>query len=80
MGYLRNEEGIKTFGTKVRAARQSKGWTQLQLAMEADVEIMHVSKIERGIINTSLSHILNLARALQVDPGILLAEPEEDKT
>ncbi|HRO44099.1 MAG TPA: helix-turn-helix transcriptional regulator [Flavipsychrobacter sp.] len=68
MKYLRDEEGIKKFGLRLKQIRQMKGLTQEKLAWLANIEPMQVSKIERGVINTSLSHILNLAKALEISP------------
>jgi transcriptional regulator with XRE-family HTH domain len=64
--YLRDDIGIKKFGLKVREIRLSKNFTQESLAWEAGIEPMQVSRIERGIINTNISQILNLANALGV--------------
>lgn len=69
MKYLRDEIGIKKFGKKLKELRLKKNFTQESLAWEAGIEPMHVSKIERGIINTSLSHILALAKALKITPS-----------
>jgi transcriptional regulator with XRE-family HTH domain len=69
MKYLRDEAGIKRFGKRLRELRVEKNMTQESLAWEAGIEPMHVSKIERGIINTSLSHILALAKALKIKPA-----------
>ena len=57
---------IKQFGKRLKEIRLEKGLTQEQLAWEADIEPMQVSRIERGIINTSISQIANLAKALGI--------------
>jgi transcriptional regulator with XRE-family HTH domain len=69
--YLRDDDGIKKFGLKVREIRLSKNFTQESLAWEAGIEPMQVSRIERGIINTNISQILNLAKALRVNASDL---------
>lgn len=69
MKYLRDEAGIKKFGKKLFEMRVKKNLTQEALAWEAGIEPMHISKIERGVINTSLSHILALAKALKIKPS-----------
>ena len=66
MKYLRDETGIKKFGRRVKELRLSKNMTQETVAWEAGIEPMQLSRIERGIINTSLSHILAVAKALGV--------------
>jgi transcriptional regulator with XRE-family HTH domain len=65
--YLRDDVGIKKFGLKVREIRLSKNFTQESLAWEAGIEPMQVSRIERGIINTNISQIINIAKALGVN-------------
>lgn len=44
----------------------SKKISQEELAFKADMEYSQVSRIERGIINTSISHVSKLAKALGV--------------
>jgi transcriptional regulator with XRE-family HTH domain len=69
--YLRDETGIKKFGAHLRKLRLEKNLTQEDVAWEAGIEPMQLSRIERGIINTSLSHILAIAKALKVSPSEL---------
>jgi transcriptional regulator with XRE-family HTH domain len=66
--YTRDTEGIQTFGTRLRELRKQKGMSQEQLAFAADVELSQISRIERGVINTSLSQIFQIARALNIHP------------
>ena len=68
MKQLRHEQGIKEFGKHIRKVRQRQNFTQELLAIRADIEISQISRIERGIINTSISQILNIANALGVHP------------
>ncbi|MEZ4908092.1 MAG: helix-turn-helix transcriptional regulator [Saprospiraceae bacterium] len=68
MKQLRHEQGIKEFGINLRKIRESKGFTQEMLANKADIEISQISRIERGIINTSISQIINIANALGIHP------------
>jgi len=65
---LRHEKGIKEFGNNLRKVRQQQNFTQELLAIRADIEISQISRIERGIINTSISQIINIANALGVHP------------
>jgi transcriptional regulator with XRE-family HTH domain len=67
--YLRDEEGIAKFGFRLKTLRKAKGYTQEALGWKAGIEPMHLSKIERGVVNTSLTHILALARALGIPPA-----------
>jgi transcriptional regulator with XRE-family HTH domain len=65
---LRHEKGIKEFGNNLRKVRQQQNFTQELLANRADIEISQISRIERGIINTSISQVINIANALGVHP------------
>jgi transcriptional regulator with XRE-family HTH domain len=70
--YLRDETGIQKFGRPVKELRLSKNMTQEDVAWEAGIELMQLSRIERGVINTSLSHILAIAKAIGVKPKDLI--------
>ncbi len=67
MKHTRHSEGIKSFGVRLREVRKEKGISQENLAFKADLELSQISRIERGIINTSLSQILTIAEALEID-------------
>ncbi len=66
--YTRDIQGIEAFAARLREIRKAKGLSQEQLAFQADVELSQISRIERGIINTSLSQIFQIARALDIHP------------
>jgi len=65
--HIRHEIGLKKFGENLREIRIKKNFTQERLANTADIEISQISRIERGIINTSLSQVFVIAKALKVD-------------
>ena len=71
MKYLRNEEAIKKLGNRIKEVRLSKNISQENLAYEAEMEYSQISRIERGIINTSISHVFAIAKALKVEPSEL---------
>lgn len=66
MEYLSEKEFLIAFGKNLSSLRKSKGFTQEELANEIDVEISQISRIERGIISTSISNVNSIARALKV--------------
>lgn len=80
MKQLRHEKGIKEFGNNLRKVRQQQNFTQELLAIRADIEISQISRIERGIINTSISQIINIANALGVHPKELFDFEIEEET
>ena len=55
---------LREFGRRVRVARDAHGWTQEELAYEADVDRTYVGSVERGEINLTLSNLNKLALAL----------------
>ncbi len=55
------------FGKNLRQLRLSKGYSQEQLAIELDVEISQISRIERGVINTSVTTIYAISKVLKID-------------
>lgn len=67
MEYLSEKEFLIAFGKNLRKARKSKGFTQEQLANDIGIEISQISRIERGIINTSVGNVNAISRALRVD-------------
>lgn len=67
----RNIKYLKAFGENFRRLRKEKGMTMMQLAYEADIEYSQVAKIERGLLNTTISTVQILAHALGVKPAEL---------
>lgn len=65
---MRDEIGIKKIGKRIKEIRLLKNLTQEDVAWGAEIEPMQLSRIERGIINTSISHILAIAKAIGVSP------------
>jgi transcriptional regulator with XRE-family HTH domain len=60
------KELLLKFGKNLRKLRESKDFTQAQLANELNVEISQISRIERGLINTSVTTIFSIASVLKV--------------
>lgn len=59
---------LRDFGRNLRTLRLDKNYSQEALAYEADLSISQISRIERGIINTSLRQIYSIAAALGYKP------------
>jgi transcriptional regulator with XRE-family HTH domain len=72
VAYLRNEKYIKSFGKHLKKLREEKNISQADLAYECGVEISQISRMERGLLNTSISNLYYIAKALKVDPKDLL--------
>lgn len=69
--------GVLAFN--VRLLRVAKGWSQETLALECGLDRTYVSAVERSRWNVSLSNIDAFARALGVQPWVLLKPPEGKK-
>lgn len=67
MDNLERNTILISFGNKLRVTRLAKGFTQEQLANELGVEISQISRIERGVINTSITTLYSISKVLNVD-------------
>lgn len=67
MEYFSEKEFLLAFGKNLRRVRKAQGFTQAQLANDLGVEISQISRIERGIINTSVGNVNAISSALRVD-------------
>ena len=66
MAYYRNDTILEKFGLRLREIRKLKNTSQEQLAEKSGFMLSQVGRIERGEINTSLSHLSKLSEALDV--------------
>ncbi len=58
---------IKQLGKDLKRLRNSKGLTQAQLAADCNMEISQISRIERGVLNTSIGVLFTITNALGVE-------------
>jgi transcriptional regulator with XRE-family HTH domain len=63
---------LETFGKRVRARRIARGLSQEAAAHEAGIHPTYWSSIERGRRNVALINTLRIAKALKIDPGVLI--------
>ena len=56
----------KKVGLNIRKYRVKKGWSQEQLAFEADLHRAYIGHIERGEKNIGLINLEKIAKALNV--------------
>lgn len=64
------------FGLAVRQSREALGWSQEQLAAQADLNRSYVGEVERGQVAVSLATISKLAQALQIPSSTLVLRGE----
>lgn len=62
----------KRVGLNIRKYREKKGWTQEQLAFEADLHRAYIGQIERGEKNIGLINLEKISKTLGIDLKKLL--------
>ena len=70
--YYRDEKFLKKFGANLKKVRKAKGISQEKLANELGFSQPHLVKIELGYVNTSISHLTAIAKALGVTAAELV--------
>ncbi|WP_456442079.1 helix-turn-helix domain-containing protein [Psychroserpens sp.] len=58
---------IQAFGNHLRKLRKAKELSQEDLANDADIPINQIGRIERAEINTTLSTMRAISKALNID-------------
>ncbi|WP_027516176.1 helix-turn-helix domain-containing protein [Bradyrhizobium sp. WSM1417] len=58
----------ETFATNLRRLRNSKGWSQDELALETKISRSYLSQLEKGVYHVSIKIIGRLADKLEVEP------------
>jgi transcriptional regulator with XRE-family HTH domain len=66
----------KSFGKRVKQLRTGKGWSQENLALNADLDRTYIPSIEKGERNVSIEVIQKLSRAFEIKISELLKEIE----
>ena len=66
----------RRLAANVRALRIKAGYTLKRVSARAEMHWRHWQKIEAGETNATLSTVVKMADALDVDPKALLKEPD----
>ena len=69
---VRDKELVELFGSRLKKLRLDAGFTQEELANEADIPINQVGRIERGEVNPTLSTLSALSKALKISISTLV--------
>jgi putative transcriptional regulator len=59
-------------GQRIIALRTKKGWSQADLAREADKSPQAIEKLENGKVNPTLYSLFEIAKALDVKLSVLV--------
>lgn len=68
MAYLREPVILLALGDKLRNIRKRKKMSQKDVAIKAGIAISQVGRIERGLLNPSISTLFVISLALEVEP------------
>ncbi len=68
---------LSAIGSRIKAARERKHYTQEDLAAIVDLSPTHVSVIERGVKPPKLATLVAIANALEVSADTLLQDVVE---
>lgn len=63
---VRDEILLKKIGDRISEKRKEQNLSQGQLAFEAGLPLMQISRIERGKVNSSISTLSAIAKALEI--------------
>ncbi len=65
---------LSAIGSRIKAAREQKNYTQEDLAAIVDLSPTHISVIERGVKPPKLATLVAIANALEVSADTLLQD------
>lgn len=63
---------FRQIGLKIAYYRKRKALKQMEVAERAGISCSYLSKIETGKVRYNLAVLMQIARALEIDPGRLL--------
>lgn len=70
---LKRTDDLRIIGEKIRKYRLKKGYSQSQLAFECgDKDWSQISRMERGLVNFTISYLLLVAEKLEISAKDLL--------
>lgn len=67
MNKVRDKELLIRFGLNLKRLREQQGLSQEELYYRANLSKNQIGNIERGEVNTTISTVFVIAKALQID-------------
>jgi len=64
---MEKQDVLSNLGSKVRAIRIEKGYSQVELANKIGKDHPSINKLENGKVNPSFYFLFEVARGLEVD-------------
>ena len=71
-------DDLEFTGRVIREAREAKGWTQLQLADELDVDVRTVRRLEEGKTRSSSTLFFRCVYVLTLSADICIYAPRDE--
>jgi transcriptional regulator with XRE-family HTH domain len=65
------------FGKEIKRRRDARGLSQEELAHRAEVHSSYISQLERGVKSPTLGVICRLAKALEVQPSVIVSAVDD---
>jgi transcriptional regulator with XRE-family HTH domain len=62
----RNSNELLKFGKHLKKLREEKKLSQESLANDSELSLSQISRIERGIISSSLSQLISISKSLNI--------------
>ena len=66
-----NAAVLERLGNRIRERRKALGWTQEELAAEADIDRSYIGGVERGERNLTFTMLCGICAALECDVATL---------
>ena len=63
-----------TLGQRIRESRIKKGYTQRALAAKADMGVVYLSEIERGVKMPSMNVFIKIVETLEISADYILRD------
>lgn len=77
LSFDRNGEETNGLGEKIKKLRESNNWTVEYLSQHTGQSPDFIEQVEKNEVTPSVSFLLKLSRALNVDPGTFLKDEEK---
>lgn len=65
------KDTLETLGQRIRAQRKALGWTQEELADNAEIDRSYIGGVERGQRNLTFNVLCKICEALRCDVATL---------
>lgn len=78
--YYKDEGALLSIGQTIREIRRTKKISQENLANDCEVDQSQITRMELGKVDFSISNLLRIAKALNVDPREFLRFYDNNET